>query len=83
MSDIQNANRIMVVDFIGILTGVGEMFEIQLKNGTMKGKRNIKVVDDSGMEIEVHIWAPAALQFSNLDLDNPVIAFKSARIVEF
>ena len=49
----------------------------------MKGKRNIKVVDESGMEIEVHIWAPAAHKFDNLEGENPVVAFKSARIVEF
>ena len=83
MMDIQNANRIMVIDFIGVLFGVGEVFEIQLKNGQMKGKRNIKVVDESGMEIEVHIWAPAAHKFDNLEGENPVVAFKSARIVEF
>lgn len=60
MEEITQASRIKIVDFIGVLVNVGPMTEIQLKNGQMKGKRNIKVADESESTIDVCIWAPAA-----------------------
>ena len=39
MQDIINAPRQRVVDFIGVLVKVGQVFDVQLKTGQMKGKR--------------------------------------------
>jgi hypothetical protein len=49
----------------------------------MKGKRNIKIADETESTIDVCVWAPAAHQFDSLPVEFPVIAFKCARIVEF
>jgi hypothetical protein len=39
---------------------VGGIFDVQLKTGQKKGKRQIKVCDDSGMIVEICVWSPAA-----------------------
>ena len=83
MNDIMEAPRQRVVDFIGVVISVGSLADVTLKNGSVKQKRMIKVADESGMTVDVCVWAPPAHDYDNMPSKNPVVAYKAARVVEF
>lgn len=59
------------IDFIGVVHTVGPCEDINLKNGTMKKRRNVAVADDSNLSIIVSLWGHHA---SNYEYDeHPVL----------
>jgi replication factor A1 len=54
----------------------------QLKNGQIKDKRMISIVDESGISVQACFWAEQAHAFDELP-DHPVIACKNIRVTEY
>jgi replication factor A1 len=83
LDEITTMDRVRIIDFIGIVASVGPMSDIQLRSGEMKSKRAVILCDESGLSIECQIWAEVALKFDDMPEQNPVIAIKGARVVQF
>ena len=72
-----------IIDFIGVLVSTGACIDVQVRSGEIKAKRVITVADDSGMSIECCVWATVAHSFDNIEEEDPIIAFKGCRVVDF
>ena len=69
------------VDILGIIKSAGDCTEIQSKKnpGTVLLKRDLVVMDDSGVDVRVTLWAEKAQQNNGWE-DNPIVAFKSLKV---
>ena len=70
------------IDLIGIVVKIEEMTQITLRSGVPKEKRMVHIADESGMTIQACFWADMARSLDDIN-DNPVIAIKNIRVVEF
>ena len=70
-------------DVLGIVESVGDMAEI-ISKATQKPvpKRELTLVDSSGMSVRLTLWGKTAENFRT-DEDRPIIAFKAVRVGDF
>lgn len=82
LTDIKEMDKPRAVDLIGVVVKVEEMATIMLRSGVAKDKRMVHIADESGMTIQACFWSDMAHSLDNI-CDNPVIAIKNIRVVEF
>jgi replication factor A1 len=83
LEELPVLERVKIIDFVGVLVSSGPAGELTLKSGEQKKKRNIVVCDKSGLTIECQVWAEVSDLFEEVTNENPVIAFKGVRVVNF
>uniref|UniRef100_A0A5S6QRM4 Replication protein A subunit n=1 Tax=Trichuris muris TaxID=70415 RepID=A0A5S6QRM4_TRIMR len=82
IKDIENATRDRLIDVLGVVIMIGPV-ENKIARSTLKElkKRDIRLVDDSGVAISLTLWGNEAEDF-NCEM-NSLIAVKGCRISEF
>jgi len=77
----ENAN----IDVIGVIHSYDQAMQIKTRSDPPRdvNKRDLTVVDQSGVEVKVTLWAENATQNDSVFDGNPVIALKGARISRF
>lgn len=83
LDEIPNISQMRIIDFIGVLTSTGCCIDVQVRSGEVKAKRVITVADDSGLTIECCVWATVAHSFDDVEGNDPIIAMKGCRVVDF
>ncbi|GEQ67870.1 hypothetical protein JCM33374_g1536 [Metschnikowia sp. JCM 33374] len=79
---IQNLDKDSVVDVIGVVNIVNDVFQITAKStGKPFNRRNVTIVDDSNFAIEVGLWNATAVDFSIPA--GSVVAFKGVKVQDF
>ncbi len=81
LSEIGRLPSGTVVDVIAAVKSVSPAMDFVAKTGRKTVKRSLKVVDDSGAEIELVLWNLFATQREIRE--GEVVAFKNIRIVAF
>ncbi|XP_057855827.2 replication protein A 70 kDa DNA-binding subunit A-like [Cryptomeria japonica] len=78
-----------LVDVIGAIVNVGEIFVIHRKDGSAVNKRIVKIIDMSTLTIDVNLWGPSSEQLGS-DLKNMhtsgtfiILAVQNARVGYF
>ncbi|CAI2361170.1 unnamed protein product [Moneuplotes crassus] len=81
ITQTMKTQKFQCLDFIGIITSVGEVDSINLRNGQQKDKRDYEVADnsaDGGLKVTVSIWGP---KVSSLEFDvGQVVVIKDLKI---
>ncbi|WPK26856.1 hypothetical protein PUMCH_004220 [Australozyma saopauloensis] len=79
---IQNLEKDSVIDVIGVINTVNDVFQITAKStGKPFNRRNITLVDDSNFAIDVGLWNQTAVDFSIPT--GSVIALKGVKVQDF
>ena len=61
IGDINKLDQLRTIDIIGVITTVGELSQVVLKTtGAHKDRRNITIVDESKMQIQISLWGSNA-----------------------
>lgn len=82
LDHIQNAEKDSIVDVIGVVKTVNDVFQITAKStGKPFNRRNITIVDDSNFAIEVGLWNATAVDFSIPA--GSVVAIKGVKVQDF
>lgn len=70
------------VDAIGIVTQITPMTKVNIKStGQEKDRRNINIVDESGLSIQISLWGGLAKRDEYREGD--VVALKGARVSDY
>lgn len=79
---IQNLEKDAIVDVIGVVNVVNDVFQITAKStGKPFNRRNISIVDDSNFSIDVGLWNATAVDFAIPT--GSVVAFKGVKVQDF
>lgn len=82
LDTVQNLEKDSVIDVIGVVNAVNEVFQITAKlTGKPFNRRNITIVDDSNFAIDVGLWNQTAVDFSIPA--GSVVAFKGVKVQDF
>ncbi|KAJ8483106.1 hypothetical protein ONZ51_g4913 [Trametes cubensis] len=82
IAGLQEIPKDAVCDVIGVVKEVGELSSITSKATNKEiPKRELTVVDDTEFSVRVTLWGKQAEQFNVTD--QPVIAFKGAKVGDF
>ncbi len=72
------------VDTMGIVLSVKEAVDFTSRSGNTMRRRDLTIVDDSLLTIDVTLFAAAADQYTTQQLDaHPVLFFRGARLSDF
>eukprot|EP00438_Fugacium_kawagutii_P001245 Skav223441 [mRNA] locus=scaffold350:694905:703551:+ [translate_table: standard] len=71
------------VDICGIITSYEQPIAFESKDGKKLVKRNITVADDSGMSMNVTLWAERAQKDDSAFSGSPVVALKGVLVKEW
>ncbi|XP_059070286.1 replication protein A 70 kDa DNA-binding subunit A-like [Cryptomeria japonica] len=69
INEVLTTNNNTLVDVIGVVVNVREIFVIRRKDGSTVNKRIVKLNDMSALAIDVNLWRPPSEQLGN-DLKN-------------
>ncbi|XP_014477578.1 PREDICTED: replication protein A 70 kDa DNA-binding subunit [Dinoponera quadriceps] len=82
ISQLETMKKDETIDVLGVVTTCSELQTVSSRNtGKEHMKRDINIVDDSGVMVCVTLWGKQAEEFDGSD--NPIVAIKGARIGEF
>lgn len=82
LDHIQNVDKDSIIDVIGVIKSVNDVFQITAKStGKPFNRRNITIVDDSNFSIEVGLWNATAMDFSIPA--GSVVAIKGVKVQDF
>lgn len=82
LDHIQNAEKDSILDVIGVIKTVNDVFQITAKStGKPFNRRNITIVDDSNFAIDVGLWNATAVDFAVPA--GSVIALKGVKVQDF
>ena len=82
LNQIQSAEKDTIIDVIGVIQNVNDVFQITAKStGKPFDRRNITIVDDSNFAIDLGLWNATAVDF-NIPVGS-VIAVKGAKVQDF
>ncbi|CDO73580.1 hypothetical protein BN946_scf185014.g50 [Trametes cinnabarina] len=82
IAGLQELPKDAICDVIGIVKEVGELSAITSKATNKEiPKRELTVVDKSGFSVRVTLWGKQAEQYNATD--QPVVAFKGAKVGDF
>lgn len=82
LNEIVNLEQNQIIDVIGALKTVSEAYQITAKStGKAFDRRNITIVDETGVAIDVGLWNGTATDF-NIP-EGSVVAFKACKIQDF
>lgn len=82
LDHIQNAEKDAIVDVVGVVKVVNDVFQITAKStGKPFNRRNITIVDDSNFAIDVGLWNATAVDFSIPA--GSVVAIKGVKVQDF
>ena len=79
-----DVHQTTTVDLIGVVTAVGAVKDVTLKNGTSKPKREYTIVDNSGEHghsINLTVWGDNAVV--ELYRSGQVVALKNVKINKY
>ncbi len=82
IDEINDYEQSRTVDTIGIVTQVGAVAQINIKNtGLQKDKRSVTIVDESQLQIQITFWGKQA---ARTDIkEGIVLAVKAARVSDY
>lgn len=79
---VQNLEKDSVIDVIGVINTVNDVFQITAKStGKPFNRRNVSIVDDSNFAIDVGLWNATAVDFSIPT--GSVVAFKGVKVQDY
>ncbi|RKP31947.1 replication factor-a protein [Metschnikowia bicuspidata] len=79
---IQNLEKDTILDVIGVINNVKEIYQITAKStGKPFNRRNITIVDDTNFAIDVGLWNATAVDFS-IPVGS-VVALKGVKVQDF
>lgn len=82
LDQIQNMEKDAVVDVIGVVNVVNDVFQITAKStGKPFNRRNITIVDDTNFAIDVGLWNATAVDFA-IPVGS-VVALKGVKVQDF
>ena len=82
IGDINKLDQLRTIDIIGVITAVGELSQVVLKTtGAHKDRRNITIVDESKMQIQISLWGSNASR-KGYEI-NQVLAIRGARVSDY
>jgi len=82
ISQVESKEKNDIIDVLGVVTSVNDVQHIvQRANGRELVKRDVNIVDDSGMMVCVTLWGKQAEDFDGSN--NAILAIKGARVGEF
>ncbi|KAL0108123.1 hypothetical protein PUN28_015019 [Cardiocondyla obscurior] len=82
ISQIENKEKNDIIDVLGVVTSSGDLQHIvQRTTGRELIKRDVNIVDDSGMMVSVTLWGKQAEEFDCPE--SAILAIKGGRIGEF
>jgi replication factor A1 len=84
ITDIVQFESMRTIDVCGIVQDIGSVTNVNLKSGNMKERRNITLVDDSGVQgqsILISLWSGNAKQTGYLS--GQIMAIKGARVSDY
>lgn len=82
LDHIQNVDKDAIIDVIGVVKTVNDVFQITAKStGKPFNRRNITIVDDSNFAIEVGLWNATAVDFGIPA--GSVVAIKGVKVQDF
>ncbi|EZA51712.1 Replication protein A 70 kDa DNA-binding subunit [Ooceraea biroi] len=82
ISQVENKEKNDILDVLGVVTTFSDTQHIvQRTTGRELVKRDVNIVDDSGVMVTVTLWGKQAEDFDGSN--NPIIAIKAARVGEF
>lgn len=82
LDHIQNVDKDSIIDVIGVVKTVNDVFQITAKStGKPFNRRNITIVDDSNFAIEVGLWNATAVDFGIPA--GSVVAIKGVKVQDF
>lgn len=82
LSAVQNLDKDAIIDVIGVINTVNDVFQITAKStGKPFNRRNITLVDDSNFAIDVGLWNATAVDF-NIPVGS-VVALKGVKVQDF
>ncbi|PSK41559.1 hypothetical protein C7M61_001244 [Candidozyma pseudohaemuli] len=82
LNDIQNSEKDAILDVVGVIKNVNDVFQITAKStGKPFNRRNITLVDDSNFAIDVGLWNATAVDFSIPA--GSVVAIKGVKVQDF
>ncbi|PIL24266.1 replication protein A [Ganoderma sinense ZZ0214-1] len=82
IGNLQDVAKDSTIDVIGVVKEVGELSSITSKaTSKVIPKRELTIVDRSGFSVRLTLWGKQAEQYDSTD--QPVIAFKGAKVGDF
>lgn len=82
LDQIQNVDKDTVLDVVGVVKHVNDVFQITAKStGKPFNRRNITLVDDSNFAIELGLWNATAVDFAIPS--GSVVAVKGVKVQDF
>lgn len=71
-----------IIDVIGVLYFVGDLFQITAKTtGKTFDRRNITIVDDTNYSVDIALWNNIAINFNTLE--KSIVSFKGCKIQDY
>ncbi|KAG8827827.1 Replication factor A protein 1 [Serendipita sp. 399] len=81
LQDLENVEKDEMVDVLVVVHKVSELSEIKTKQGKQLSKRELTLVDETGVSCQCTLWGKQAESWNHHD--NPVVAFKSLKVGDF
>jgi replication factor A1 len=82
ISSLESAQQAKLVDVIGVVVEAGQKDSIKLKDGSVKDKRNIQIMDASHSKVVVSFWGEEACEQVKV-VRGDIIAIKGAKVSEY
>mmetsp|Transcript_20556 Transcript_20556/g.41748 ORF Transcript_20556/g.41748 Transcript_20556/m.41748 type:complete len:654 (-) Transcript_20556:124-2085(-) len=84
IANLENIEPNAIVDVLGVVKHVGEVATIMSKkSGKELTKCELLIEDDSGADVKLTVWGDTAQNAPVKFQNNPVVAFKRARVSDF
>ncbi|XP_069002313.1 replication protein A 70 kDa DNA-binding subunit-like isoform X1 [Embiotoca jacksoni] len=81
IAELENRDKDAIIDVIGVCKSAEDVTRIVTKTSREVSKRALHLMDTSGKEVTVTLWAEAAEKFDGSG--QPVVAIKGARLSDF
>ncbi|XP_012231039.1 replication protein A 70 kDa DNA-binding subunit [Linepithema humile] len=82
ISRVEQKEKNDIIDVMGVVTTFSDVQHLQQRStGRDLTKRDVNIVDDSGVTVCVTLWGKQAEDFDGSN--NPILAIKQARVSEF
>ena len=82
IDEVNQLEQMRTIDAIGLITQVGQLTQINIKQtGTVKDRRNVVIADESGLCITVSLWG----QNARMDkyTEGQVMSIRGARVSDY
>jgi replication factor A1 len=82
IDEINEFGQLRTIDAIGMILTIGPVTQVNIKqSGTVKDRRNVTIVDESCLAIQVSLWGQNARQDNYAE--DQVLAIRGARVSDY